>query len=79
MTALDDMVGDNCMSRKHLWEFKNRRQQHKFLVDAGWCVKQTERHRVHATKHSKKRVHNIAWYYARERALEQQDNKWWIM
>lgn len=64
------------MARNYLWEFKNRREQHKYLVrferNTKFCLRQTH----NLTKHSKKRLHNIAWYYARERALEQQDNKW---
>lgn len=64
------------MARCYLWEFKNRREQHKYLVrlerNAKLCLRQTH----NLTKHSKKRLRNIAWCYIRERALEQQSNKW---
>ena len=63
------------MIRKHGLEFKNRRQQHKLLVDAEWCIKQTERHGVHVTKHSKKRWRKVENFHNKERALEQRANK----
>lgn len=59
MTALDGMDGGNCMARSYLWEFKNRREQHKYLVrferNAKFCLRQTH----NFTKHSKERHRTI--------------------
>lgn len=43
------------MSRKHPWDFKNRRQQHKALVEVEKSDKQYWRNAYHETKHSKER------------------------
>lgn len=66
------------MSRKHFWEFKNRRQQHRFLVAREQCFKFNLRHMSNPTKHSKDRWRKVENYYNREWVLEQQDNKWVI-
>lgn len=64
------------MSRKHPWDFKNRREQHKYLVDLEQCCKFSFRHIPNITKHSKKRWREVENYHNREWALKQQDNKW---
>ena len=55
------------MARNYLWEFKNRREQHKYLVEFEECLKFGFRHTPNITKHSKERwrkaynVHNKGW------------------
>lgn len=64
------------MSRKHPWDFKNRRQQHKYMVDLEQCLKFGFRHIPNVTKHSKERWREVENYHNKEWALKQQDNKW---
>lgn len=63
------------MSRKHFWEFKNRRQQHRYLVYGEECLKFNVRHQSKAIKRTK-RWRQVDRYFCRERALSQRDNKW---
>lgn len=55
------------MARNYLWDFKNRREQHKYLVELEECLKFGFRHTPNITKHSKERwrkvynVHNKGW------------------
>ena len=63
------------MSRKHFWEFKNRRQQHRYLVYKEECLKFNVRHQPKAIKCAK-RWRRIDNYYHREWKVKQQGNKW---
>lgn len=50
------------MARNYLWEFKNRREQHKYLVRFERCMKLCFRQTPNPTKYSKERrrtVYNI--------------------
>lgn len=63
------------MSRKHFWEFKNRRQQHRCLVSEEECVKFNIRHQSKAIKRTK-RWRQVEGYFHREWKVKQRDNKW---
>lgn len=64
------------MSRKHPWDFKNRREQHKYLVEVEKFNKQYWRKAYRETKHTKERwrkatfMRTSAWIKkAREQGL----------
>lgn len=63
------------MSRKHFWEFKNRRQQHRYLVYEEECLKFNVRHQSKAIKRVK-RWRQLDGYLCREQKAKQRDNKW---
>lgn len=64
------------MSRQRFWEFKNRRQQHKFIVAQEQYFKFNLRHMRNVTRHSKKRWRKAEDFYNREWVLKQRANKW---
>ena len=61
-------------SRKHFWEFKNRRQQHRYLVYEEECLKFNVRHQSKAIKRTK-RWRQVDGYFRRERKVKQRNNK----
>ena len=63
------------MARKHFWDFKNRRQQHKEMVDLEQCLKFGFRQIPNVTRHSKERWRKVEGFHNREWALKQRDNK----
>ena len=60
------------MSRKHFWEFKNRRQQHRYLVYEEECLKFNVRHQSQAIKRTK-RWQQVDGYFRRARKDKQQE------
>ena len=54
------------MSRKHPWDFKNRREQHKYLVDFKKDNKYILRHMHHDTVHTKERWRKADYLHDRE-------------
>ena len=63
------------MSRKHFWAFKNRRQQHRYLVYEEECLKFNVRHQSKVIKRVK-RWRQLDGYFRRERKVKQRNNKW---
>lgn len=63
------------MARSYLWEFKNRRQQHRYLVYEEECLKFNVRHQSKAIKRTK-RWRQVDSYFRREWKVKQQGNKW---
>lgn len=66
MTDIDGMDGGDCMSRKHPWDFKNRREQHKHLVNFEQCYKYALRHMHHGTAHTKERWRKAEYIRGRD-------------
>ncbi len=64
------------MSRKHLWDFKNRRQQHKYMVDLEQCLKYNWRHGRHDTVHTKRRWRKVDYLRGREWIKKARANGW---
>ena len=64
------------MSRKHSWDFKNRHQQHKALVEVEKCYKQYWRNAYHETKHTKKGWRKVDYLRGREWIKKARANGW---
>lgn len=64
------------MSRKHPWDFKNRREQHKYMVDLEQCLKYNWRHMRHDTVHNKRRWREAEYLHGKDWVIKARANGW---
>lgn len=64
------------MSRKHPWDFKNRREQHKVLVDFEKSCKHILRHMHNSTVHTKERWRKAEYIRGRDWIIKARLNGW---
>ena len=64
------------MSRKHPWDFKNRRQQHKALAEVEKWHKQCWRNAYHETKHTKEGWRTVDYLRGGEWIKKARANGW---
>lgn len=67
------------MSRKHPWDFKNRREQHKALVEVERCHKQYCKayyKAYHETKHTKEGWRKVDYLRCRDWFIKARVNGW---
>lgn len=64
------------MSRKHPWDFKNRREQHKYMVNLEQYCKHNFRHMRHDAVHSKRRWRKAEYIRGRDWIVKARLNGW---